>query len=320
VLSSEVGGNTTLRSVWAQDVWSFASDWKTVLGLRGEHWQAGNGHTRFSASSSTDHPSRSETHVSPKAALSWQAASATVLKAAVGRALRMPTVAELYGATSTTNSQFINDANLRPERSVTGELSLEQQLDDGSLRVTWFHESTHDAIYSQTLFDSVANRNVSRVQNVGRIATQGVETVWQGQGIGLRGLDLQASVTYADSLIKENAGFVSTPGDTLGKHQPNVARWRATALASYRWNTDWTSTLALRHSGQQYRTLNNADVNGHTYQGVSPFTVADLRVRWQIDRELSAAFGIDNLMNQTYWNFHPYPQRSTSVQLKYDLR
>jgi iron complex outermembrane recepter protein len=218
-----------------------------------------------------------------------------VLKAAVGRALRMPTVAELYGATSTVNSQFINDAGLRPERSVTGELSLEQQLDDGSLRLTWFHESTRDAIYSQTLFDSAANRNVTRVQNVGRIA-------------------------YADSAIRENAGFVNTPGDTLGKRQPNVARWRATALASYRWNADWTSTLGLRHSGQQVRTLNNADVNGQTYQGVSPFTVADLRVRWQIDHELSAAFGIDNLMNQTYWNFHPYPQRSTSVQLKYDLR
>ncbi len=319
-LTSEVGGNTALRSLWAQDVWAFAPDWKTVLGLRGEHWTADNGHTRFSTSLSTEHPSRSETHWSPKAALSWQAASETVLKAAVGRALRMPTVAELYGATSTTNALFINDANLRPERSVTGELSLEQQLDDGSLRVTWFHESTHDAIYSQTLFDTAANRNVTRVQNVGRIATQGVETVWFGQGIGSRALDLQASVTYADSQIKENAGFITTPGDTIGKRQPNVARWRATALASYRWDADWSGTLALRHSGQQYRTLNNSDVNGHSYQGVSPFTVADLRVRWQIDPELSAAFGIDNLLNQTYWNFHPYPQRSTSVQLKYDLR
>ncbi|WP_407067960.1 TonB-dependent receptor [Leptothrix discophora] len=318
--TSDVGGETRLRSLWAQDVWSLAPDWKTVLGLRGERWQADQGRTLFLNGSSTDHAARQETHWSPKAALSWQAASDTVLKAAVGRALRMPTVAELYGATASTNAQFINDANLRPERSVTGELSLEQQLDDGSLRLTWFHESTRDAIYSQTLFDSAANRNISRVQNVGRVATQGVESVWYGQGIALRGLDLQASVTYADSLIKENAGFVSTAGDTLGKHQPNVARWRVTALASYRWNADWTSTLAVRHSGQQFRTLNNADVNGQTYQGVSPFTVADLRVRWQIDRELSAAFGIDNLMNQTYWNFHPYPQRSTSVQLKYDLR
>jgi iron complex outermembrane receptor protein len=29
----------------------------------------------------------------------------------------MPTVAELYRATSTTNSQFVNDPGLRPEKS-----------------------------------------------------------------------------------------------------------------------------------------------------------------------------------------------------------
>ena len=56
-----------------------------------------------------------------------------MLKASVGRAVRMPTVAELYGATSTTNSQFINDPNLRPERSWTGELSAETELAPASL-------------------------------------------------------------------------------------------------------------------------------------------------------------------------------------------
>ena len=59
-----------------------------------------------------------------------------MLKAALGRAVRFPTVAELYGATSTTNSQFINDPNLRPERSWTGELSAEKDLGNASLRAT----------------------------------------------------------------------------------------------------------------------------------------------------------------------------------------
>jgi iron complex outermembrane receptor protein len=30
----------------------------------------------------------------------------------------------------------------------------------------------------------------------------------------------------------------------------------------------------------------------------------------------TAAFGVDNLTNQTYWNFHAYPQRSYTVELK----
>ena len=69
--------------------------------------------------------------MSPKAALSWQCGRDTVLKASVGRAVRMPTVQELYGATSTTNSQFINDPNLRPEKSWTAELTGEKDLGDG---------------------------------------------------------------------------------------------------------------------------------------------------------------------------------------------
>jgi iron complex outermembrane receptor protein len=53
--------------------------------------------------------------------------------------------------------------------------------------------------------------------------------------------------------------------------------------------------------------------------GVSKFLTADLRLRWQIDRQWSAAVGIDNVNNNQYWNFHPYPQRSYSAELKVDL-
>ncbi len=160
---------------------------------------------------------------------------------------------------------------------------------------------------------------MSRVQNVGRIATTGVELAFTGSDVLRRGLDLNGSVTYADSIIKENAGFVAVPGDTLGKQQPNIARWRASALASYRWNAEWTTSLGARYSGRQFRTLDNSDVNGFTYQGVSKFFTVDARVRWQVSKQMSAAFGIDNLNNYQFWNFHPYPQRSYTAELKFDL-
>ena len=51
-------------------------------------------------------------------------------------------------------------------------------------------------------------------QNVGRVDTQGVETAFAGYDIGWIGLDLSASLTYAESIIQENDGFVSVPGDT----------------------------------------------------------------------------------------------------------
>lgn len=321
-LASDVGGTTQLRSAWAQDTWGFARDWKTVLGARVERWSASSGFTSIATASpvvDVAWPSRAETHVSPKAALSWQWKHDLVLKASAGRAVRFPTVAELYGATATTNALFVNDPALRPERSWTGELSAEKDLRGNLLRLTAFAEDTRDALYTQATFDAAANRNVSRVQNVGRIATRGLEAAWTGVAVWLPALDLNASVTWADSVIKDNAGFVATPGDTVGKRQPNIPRVRAAALASYRWTPRWTTSAGARYSGRQYRTLDNSDVNGFAYMGVSPLVVVDLRARVQIDRTLSAAFGIDNVNNRTYWNFHPYPQRTFFAELRADL-
>ncbi|MCJ0764673.1 TonB-dependent receptor [Variovorax terrae] len=318
-LVSNVQGRTQLQSLWAQDAWALAERWKTVLGLRAEQWRAFDGATVFSAASALAYPARRETYLSPKAALSYQWAPDLVLKASAGRAVRMPTVGELYGATSTTNSQYLNDPNLRPERSVTTELSAEKDLGSALLRLTFFTEDTHDSLYSQTTYDPVANRNISRVQNVGRIQTRGLEMAYSGSDVGTKGLDLNASLTYADSVIKENAGFVSVPGDTLGKQQPNIPKWRATALASYRLGERWSVAFGARYSGSQYRTLNNSDTNGFAYMGVSKYFTTDLRVRYRISRQLAASFGIDNLNNAQYWNFHPYPQRSYSAELKFDL-
>jgi iron complex outermembrane receptor protein len=42
-------------------------------------------------------------------------------------------------------------------------------------------------------------------------------------------------------------------------------------------------------------------------------------LRYQIARQWSAAFGIDNLNNYRYWDFHPYPQRSYTAELHLDL-
>ena len=317
--ASSVRGATALRSVYAQDAWTFAPRWKAVLGLRVEEWTASDGATEFSAVSSLRYPPRRERFGSPKAALAYQVADDLVLKASLGRAVRMPTVSELYGATSTSNSQYINDPTLAPERSWTTELTAEKDFGDARVRLTYFTEATRDALYSQTSFDASANKNISRVQNVARIETRGLELAFQGSDVLRKGLDLSASTTFADSVIKDNAGFVLLPGDTIGKRQPNIPLWRATALVSQRINASWTLAFGARYSGTQYRTLNNADPNGFTYQGTSRYFTTDLRLRHQFTRQWSGALGVDNLNNFQYWNFHPYPQRSYSAELRFDL-
>ncbi|WP_077003099.1 TonB-dependent receptor [Variovorax sp. KK3] len=309
-LVSDVGGRTQTLSAWVQDSWAFAPQWKAVLGLRYEDWKASEGFTA-TASSRQAYAARSESDVSPKAALAWQVAQDTVLKASLGRAVRFPTVGELYGATAGGALSFINDPNLKPEKSWTGELTAEKDVGHGLARATLFHETTKDALYSQL----IPNSTVSRVQNVDKVRTTGLELAYTGQDVFAKGLDLGASLTYADSKIVANAAFPAS----VGKWQPRVPRWRSTVYASYKPDARWALTIAARYSGRQYSNLDNSDVNANAYFGASRYFTVDLRVRYQIDKRWSAAFGIDNANNDKYWNFHPYPQRTYTAELRFDL-
>jgi len=316
-VASRFDGKTRLRSAYAQDAWRFAEGWMTVLGLRAEHWEAYDGLTQTSGNL-YQHPQRSETRYSPKAALSRQIGEGWVLKASTGRAVRFPTVSELFqGAATASGVTNIANPDLRPERSWTTELSSEWALPQAAtLRVTLFHEDTRDALFSQALPGVTPITN--SVQNVDHVRTLGLETAWQGQNVAVRGLDLQGSVTYADSKIVANTGYVSVPGDTVGKWQPRVPQWRASALASWRANDLWTVSYGARYSGVQYSSLDNSDVNGFAYQGASRYFTTDLRMRYALSKQWHAAVGIDNLNNDRYWNFHPYPQRTYSAELKFD--
>ena len=309
-LVSNVGGNTETVAAWAQDSWSFAPDWKAVLGLRAEDWQASNGFTA-TAANYLAYASRSESDLSPKGALALQVTADTVLKGSIGRAVRYPTVGELYGATTGGALSFINDPFLKPEKSWTGELTAEKDLGNGIARATLFHETTEDALYNQL----IPNTSITRVTNIERVRTNGFELAYNGQDVLLRGLELGGSLTFADSKTVANAGNPAS----VGKWQPRVPRWRSTVFATYKPDAHWAFTAAARYSGKQYSTLDNSDVNGFAYFGASRYFTVDLRVRFQIDKQWSAAFGIDNANNYQYWNFHPYPQRTYTAELRWDL-
>ena len=312
-------GNTGLESLYVQDNWRIAEDWRATLGARFERWQAyGGALSNAVLAAPLPFPSRSETAWSPKAALSWRVHPDWTLKASTGRAVRNPTAAELFQGAIVDNAIVNSNPDLKAEKSWTSELTAETMGATGALRVTLFRETTRDALYSQPLLVA-GGATVNTVQNVGRIRTNGLELSAQaddvGADVGVRGLGLTASLTYADSIITENAGFPAS----VGKWQPRVPRWRATMLATWKASDRWTATLGGRYSGRQYSTLDNSDPNGNAYMGVSDYLVFDARVRYRFNRQWSAAVGVDNLNDRKYWAFHPYTQRTVVAEVRWDL-
>jgi len=300
-------GDSTLTSLYAQDTWAFAEGWRATLGARVEHWSAENGSVS-NATSTLTFGERSDTWVSPKAAIARQISPLWSLKASLGRAVRMPTVAELYQGSIASNAIVNNDPNLKPERSWTSEVSGERELDTGSLRMTLFLEQTEDALYSQT--NVTVTPTVTNIQNVDEIFTKGLEVAFQSGGFLNDRLDVSAAITFARSLIEENANFPAS----VGQWQPRVPDWRLNAVATYRFGQQWTLSLGGRYSGTQYNTLDNSDVNGYTYTGTSAFIVYDARARYESEK-FTASLGLDNIGNEEYWAFHPYPRRTLMAEL-----
>jgi iron complex outermembrane receptor protein len=303
-------GNTWLTSAFAQDSWQFAPGWSATLGTRIEHWQADDG-AISNATRTLTFPTRADTYLSPKAALSFAAAPNFTVKASAGRAVRMPTVSELFQGSIALDEIIDNDPSLSPERSWTSEISGIFEFDHGNFRSTVFLEETRDALYSQ--IDVLGGATVTTIQNVGHMQTRGLELA--GNWRALDTLEITGSLTYAHSRITENDNFPASEGSW----QPRVPEWRATALAAWRPVERLSCSLGARYSGRQFNQLDNSDPHGSAYTGTSRFLVADLRLRYELGTHWSAALGIDNVGNERYWAFHPYSRRAFNAEVAASL-
>ena len=308
-------GKTDTTAIWAQDAWRFHPDFKLTLGGRYEHWRAHHGFN-FSATPalSVNQPSLDAWRFSPKASLEWKPGSDWTATASVGVAFRFPTVTELYQAVTTGATLTVPNPNLKPERALSEEISLERAFTKGRMRFSLFQENIRNALLSQSApLVSGSTTLFNYVQNVAETRARGAEVVVEADDVLVRGMQVSASATYTDPIILSDPVFPAA----IGKQVPQVPRFRATGVLTYRPDEHWAFTLAGRYSDRVYGTIDNSDSVTHTYQGFDGFFVMDVRVRYELDRHWSAAVGIDNVNDAGYFLFHPFPQRTVSAEVKY---
>jgi iron complex outermembrane receptor protein len=319
-IATEGDGKTRTQALWAQDAWAITSAIKVTLGGRYEQWQAFDG---YNASSGTRvvQPTVSSSKFSPKAIVAWTPTWQWSVTASAGKAYRFPTASELYQLVSTGTTFTSPDPNLKPDNVLAGELRVERRFDHGLAQVSLFQSDVHDAIISQFL-PLVSNSTTlySYVSNVDHVRARGVELVLGGSDVLIHGLELNASATYLSAktlALSGRASATAPAGAAIGKFLPNIPKWRANVVSTYRPGERLALTLAGRYSGKLYTTLDNADVHFNTYQGFSEWFVADARANYRVDSHWSASLGADNLLNRKYFLFHPFPQRTFVGGLKY---
>jgi iron complex outermembrane recepter protein len=331
-------GETRTEALWVQDAWKIVPNLKLTLGGRLETWRAQdgfnintttNGSGVITSTVPTSQPGLNSTNFSPKASLSFDPNKDWNITASFGEAYRYPTVTELYQNVAVGTNIILANPFLAPEQDFTGELNIERKWNDGRVRLTLFKEHTNNAIISQTNTVTTSNNQqttATTISNVDAIRMQGVELSAEKDNVGIKGLQLFGSVTYVDSRILADAGWAGldplnpVPGKfttVVGKRVPFVPDWRAKFGVTYRPNESWAYTVAARYSGKQYSTLDNTDIIPHVYGAFDNFFVVDMKVHYNATRNFSFDFGIDNLFNQQYFLFHPFPGRTFVLAGKY---
>ena len=327
-LASAARGDTQTQAVYLQDKWQIDPKWALTLGGRAEHWQASHGQNQTSSLSSSikEYADRSETKFSPKLSLSFEPQPAWGFRASFGQAYRFPTVAEIFQLlTDASSTDYVaSNPNLKPEQVLAGELTAERRFDNGLLRASLFHENKYDALISQTLTqnsvipysDGICSNasGCSFIQNVDHIRTRGLEISAQWQNIWVHGLDLQGSATFTDAEVLANENAPAT----VGNKPTRIPKDMFKLVATYHQGSHLSYSVAARYSGRQYTTLTNTDVNSDTYGGASKFFVMDAKVNYKFADRFTASLGIDNLNNYKSYVVHPYPQRTTYLQAKFD--
>lgn len=296
---SSFAGKTSLQALFAQDTWKFQPDWRLTLGLRYERWKAFDGRR-----AGLPYPERSSSAWSPKASLSYAGRPDWIYRLSLGKGVRFPTVSELFQGSVAGAAIVNNNPGLKPELSYSKELSAERQLASGNVRLSLFEDDVRDTIYSQT--NITVFPNVTNIQNIDRVRTRGLEVSSLLSNLGVRGLDLTANAAWSRGEILGNSGNPAM----VGKTWVRVPRLRANVFASYRPNERWMGSLGVRHSGRQYNNLDNSDVRPDVFGGTSRYSVWDAKLTHRVGKHLEASLGVDNLANERYYVFHPYPSRT----------
>jgi iron complex outermembrane receptor protein len=316
VLQQESRGHTRTFALWAEDEWALAPEWMLTLGARYEWWKAYGGRN-FSRSPAldVDQPSRTAHGISPKASLRWLPSGPWTVTLSGGRALRFPTVSELYQAVSVGPVLRSPDPNLKPEKALSAELAVERRLgDEGRVRLSLFHETIRDALISQSAPFPGTTTLVSFVQNIDKVRTNGAELVVEKRNL-LPRFDVTGNFTLVDPKIISNPVFRTAEGKLI----PQVPRRRATIVATWRPSDRLALTAAARYSSRLFGTVDNSDIVGHTFQGFEGYFVADARAVYRFTPHWSIAAGIENVTDKRYFLFHPFPGRTFTAELNWHL-
>jgi outer membrane receptor protein involved in Fe transport len=244
------------------------------------------------------------TRVVPRGALALRlrdGEDATTLRASAGAGIKEPDFLQSYGESFFARG----NPDLRPERSTTVDVSLEQRLLASRLRavVTLFHHDYRDQVaYTVIDYSSFEGTYV----NLGHTRAQGLEVVLEARPV--RSVQVLGQYTFLDGTILESPSDFD-PVYAVG--QPLLRRPRHQASLSVDLQRPrWSAGAFLVHVGERA----DSDFVGLGLSHNPGYTRLDARLQVRVRGPLEAFLSADNLLDARYQDVLGYPALGRAVR------
>ena len=315
--SNSNGGSTQTNSVFMQTDWDITSQWNILVGARYDHWESSRGHIK-----NKPLPDRNASRVSPKVSLSFSPTDQLSFRYSFTKAYRFPVAEELFESSTNTNSVNISDPNLGPENGYFHDLKMQYDLPEGYASISVFYNTINDEILrTQTQVRNNQGTLITsnRTRSIDKTETIGIELVYVLDYI----LDLPIGLSMNGTWINKEVKKDSNNPALEGNEWPRLPQWRANATATYHTTDHWDNILSVQYRSSQDSTINNNDVNKDVFGSSSAYVLLNFKTMYSLDvgNGVTTRFsiGVDNLLNEKYYDFHPYPQRTYFANIAVDI-
>lgn len=303
------GGRQRFAGAFGQDRLELTPKWQLTFAARVDAWRNFDAHNHETtlatglptAANRDTLPDKSDTAVSPRAAVLYRAHNNLSLWASLGRGFRAPTLKELYSPFRVGNVLTLSNESLGPERLTGGELGVSAApTRDLTLRGAWFSNRVTDAIANAS---TTANGLTRQVRNVGSTNIAGVQmdAAWRPRA------QWTVSAGYLHERARVHKGVPDATGlDLTGRDLAQVPRNRASFAVTYA--NPAFAIIALEHQvvGHQFDDDQNLaailpGVPGRTEVGLPGYQVTNLTLTRSVSRQASLFAGIQNLFGTEYY-------------------
>jgi iron complex outermembrane recepter protein len=316
-LTNVTGGASSLTGFFLEGRADLSPSLAMTVGMRAERWTAEDGRIGALASGTLvtrRYPSRSDEAFSPSLSASWDIAPDWTAQLSLAGSTRFPTVGELFQGRLNSAGEFdINsfDPDLRPERSRDANLLLRRSFERSRLTASVFWQEVSDTIFSVQGFNQFGVIT-SSFKNVDLVRQHGVELIAETDGLILDGLAADINLAWIDSRTVRNRALPASEGVRF----PRIPEWRINGNLRYRFAEAWQASLGWRYASRPNSDLAGT-LRGDTFGYASEQFIVDVRLARDFGEHLQLAVGVDNIGNDAAWAFHPFPQRTVSLELRW---